>query len=268
MGSGKPPLRQRARWDPPVQYPGRHGTDVAAALAVEMHQSRSPAAGGHHGPWVWSLIALARNADRLPAGAGGEVVALLIRHRDARSRDHVAEVLTTAVSVSVGLLLALVLGVDLAPEVTLIDDDSVPAPEVVGVPDVVVVGFDWLSALSAGVVAGVSDWLAAGVVVEPDGVLDLNGELDDNTLAVNAFGVNALGVSWAGGVLLGAGGSSEPDKRDAAVANGSWVGGGVGRVPSISPIASLMPWRVAATRLTPRVIGLMIGIRWKGVGVP
>jgi hypothetical protein len=219
-------------------------------------------------------------------------VALLIRHRDARSRDHVAEVLTTAVSVSVGLLLALVLGVDLAPEVTLIDDDSVPAPEVVGVPDVVVVGFDWLSAgvgvgvfdwlaagvvvvgfdwlsaLSAGVVAGVSDWLAAGVVVEPDGVLDLNGELDDNTLAVNAFGVNALGVSWAGGVLLGAGGSSEPDKRDAAVANGSWGGGGVGRVPSISPIASLMPWRVAATRLTPRVIGLMIGIRWKGVGVP
>ncbi|MDT5001667.1 MAG: hypothetical protein QOK12_3772, partial [Mycobacterium sp.] len=60
-------------------------------------------------------------------------MALLTRNRDARSRDHVAEALTTAVSVPVGLLLALVLGVDLAPEVTLIDDDSVP----VGVPDVV-----------------------------------------------------------------------------------------------------------------------------------
>jgi len=88
----------------------------------------------------------------------------------------VTEVLATAVSVPVGLLLALVLGVDLAPEVTLIDDDPVPVPvpvpEVVGVPDVVG-GFGSLSRgvvggglawPSAGGVAEVSDWLAAGRV--------------------------------------------------------------------------------------------------------
>jgi hypothetical protein len=63
----------------------------------------------------------------------------------------VAEVLTAAVSVRVGSLLALVLGVDLAPEVTLIDEDSVP--EVEGVADVVG-GFDWLATDAA---VGVSD---------------------------------------------------------------------------------------------------------------
>jgi hypothetical protein len=184
--------------------------------------------------------------------------------RTPAQRDDLGEMLTTALFVPVGLVLALVPGVDLAPEGTLIDDGLVP--EVVGVPGVALEASD---RLVPGVAVEVSDRLIPGVVVpEPDRVLDRDGPLDDNTLAVNPFGVSALGVSWAGGVLLDIGGPSEPDNRDTAVANGSWVGGGVGRVPTISPIASLMPWTVAATRLTPRVTGLMIGISWKGVGVP
>jgi hypothetical protein len=57
---------------------GQVSPDVAGRMRPRRWLSRCtsrghPAAGGHHGPWVWSLTALARNADRLPrpVHAGG-----------------------------------------------------------------------------------------------------------------------------------------------------------------------------------------------------